>query len=132
MTTAHTATPWKVRTARVSRRCVAFHFANSCGREIHKGEKFYQSEYRAGLDHAEVCVECADRWQSRHLSEEEKGIKTVPFSYAIRLAQAFAKLKFTMEWLRCTQDEAIAEVAREFSVQPEDVEAAALANAGAA
>lgn len=49
--------------------------------------------------------------------------------YQIRLALALEKLRFTMEWLCCSQDEAIAEVAREFSVQPDDVEAAALAKA---
>lgn len=59
MTTAHTATPWVTRTARVSRRCRGWQFANSCGREIAKGEKFAQSKYRAGLAHAEICIECA-------------------------------------------------------------------------
>lgn len=59
MTTAHTATPWIERTARVARRCKGFHMATSCGKQIQVGEKFAQSKYRAGLDHAEICMDCS-------------------------------------------------------------------------
>lgn len=66
------------------------------------------------------------------MTTEHTAAPTVPLSYAIRLAQAFEKLQFTMDWLHCNQDDAIAHVSVEFSVQPEDVEACALAKAGAA
>ena len=52
---------WIKRKARVERACRGFYLAKGCGKKIVVGDRFYQSKYRAGLDHAEICLECAAR-----------------------------------------------------------------------
>lgn len=52
---------WIKRKARVERACQGFYLAKGCGKKIAVGDAFYQSKYRAGLDHAEICLECAAR-----------------------------------------------------------------------
>lgn len=52
---------WIVRKARVARRCTGWQMAASCGRDIQPGEQFAQSTFRAGLERAELCIDCDNK-----------------------------------------------------------------------